>query len=346
MIARRPLLRALPATTLATTLAAPALAQGSGGPIQPSAPFGAPAIGPRFPDRPLRLVIPFAPGGGTDAFARRIATRLGQELGQNVVPDNRAGASGAIGMADVLRARPDGYTLVFAGASTHSLYPLVVARPQYDPLVDFSPVALVGANSVCVIARSDVATSLTQLVALAKARPGQLRFANPGTGTYVHMVGEYLKHEVRADWLPVPYRGNGPAMVDLLAGQIDAATDTVVTSLPHHREGKVKMLAVCSRERSALAPDVPTVAEVLGLPGFEAALWSMLAVRAGTPPELVVRLHDATLKALADPAFQRDLIEAGIEPSPPATPDQVADFVRAETEKWRPIVAATGVKLE
>jgi tripartite-type tricarboxylate transporter receptor subunit TctC len=188
-----------------------------------------------------------------------------------------------------------------AGASTHSLYPLVVARPQYDPLVDFSPVALVGANSVCVIARSDVATSLTQLVALAKARPGQLRFANPGTGTYVHMVGEYLKHEVRLDWLPVPYRGNGPAMVDLLAGQIDAATDTVVTSLPHHREGKVKILAVCSRERSPLAPEVPTVAEALGLPGFEAALWSMLAVRAGTPPELVARLHDATLKVLADP---------------------------------------------
>jgi tripartite-type tricarboxylate transporter receptor subunit TctC len=250
-------------------------------------------------------------------------------------------------MADVLRARPDGYTLAFAGASTHSLYPLVVARPQYDPLVDFSPVALVGANSVCVIARSEVASSLTELVALARARPGQLRFANPGTGTYVHMVGEYLRHEAgRLDWLPVPYRGNGPAMVDLLAGQIDAATDTVVTSLPHHREGKVKMLAVCSRERSPLAPEVPTVAEALGLPGFEAALWSMLAVRAGTPAELVVRLHDATLKTLADPTFQRDLIEAGIEPSPPFTPDQVADFVRAETEKWRPIVAATGVKLE
>jgi tripartite-type tricarboxylate transporter receptor subunit TctC len=299
-----------------------------------------------FPDRPLRLVIPFAPGGGTDAFARRIATRLGQELGQNVVPDNRAGASGAIGMADVLRARPDGYTLVFAGASTHSLYPLVVARPQYDPLVDFSPVALVGANSVCVIARSDVATSLTQLVALAKARPGQLRFANPGTGTYVHMVGEYLAYRARLEWLAVPYRGNGQAMIDMLAGQVDAGTDTVITSLPHHREGKVRILAVTSAARSPLLPEVPTVAEALNLPGFEAVLWSMLAVRAGTPPDLVRQLHDATLRALADRTFRDDLSQGGIEASPPLSPAQVQDFIRAETEKWRPIVAATGVRLD
>jgi len=323
MIPRRPLL-------LSGLLgAAPALAQGG------------------FPDRPLRLVIPFPPAGGTDAFARRIATRLAQELGQPVVADNRTGASGAIGMAEVLRAKPDGYTLAFGGASTHALYPLVVAKPQYDPLVDFAPVALVGGNTVCVVARADVAMDLPALAAQARARPGQLRFANPGTGTYVHMVGEYLRWEAgRLDWLPVPYRGNGPAMVDLLAGQIDAVTDTVVTSLAHHREGRVRMLGVTSRQRSPLAPEVPTVAEALRLPGFEAALWSLLAVRAGTPPELVARLHQATLKALADPLFQRELTDAGIEPSPPASPEQVLAFIRAETEKWRPIVAATGVRLE
>ncbi len=300
-----------------------------------------------FPDRPLRLVIPFAPGGGTDAFARRIAIRLGQELGQNVVPDNRTGASGAIGMADVLRARPDGYTLVFGGASTHSLYPLVVGKPQYDPLVDFTPVALVGANTVCVVARSEVATDLPTLVAKARANPGQLRFANPGTGTYVHMVGEYLRYAAgRLDWLAVPYRGNGPAMVDMLAGLIDAATDTVVTTLPHHREGKVRILAVTSAQRSPLLPEVPTVAEVLGLPGFEAALWSMLAVRAGTPPELVQRLHDATLRAMADRGFQDELKQGAIEASPPMSPAEVLAFMRAEMEKWRPIVAATGVRLD
>jgi tripartite-type tricarboxylate transporter receptor subunit TctC len=322
VIGRRPLLLATPA------LAAPALAQGS------------------FPDRPLRLVIPFAPGGGTDAFARRIATRLGQELGQNVVADNRTGASGAIGMAEVLRARPDGYTLVFGGASTHSLYPLVVARPQYDPLSDFTPVALVGANTVCVVARSDVAMDLPALAAKARANPGRLRFANPGTGTYVHMVGEYLAHRAGLQWLAVPYRGNGPAMIDMLAGQVDAGTDTVVTSLPHHRVGKVRIIAVTSAQRSPLLPEVPTVAEALSLPGFEATLWSMLAVRAGTPPELVQQLHQATLRALADRGFQEELKQGGIEASPPMPPSEVLAFMRAEMEKWRPIVAATGVRLE
>ena len=313
---------------LASALAAPALAQ------EP------------FPNRPLRLVIPFPPGGGTDAFARRIATRLGQELGQNVVADNRTGASGAIGMAEVLRARPDGYTLVFGGASTHSLYPLVVARPQYDPLADFTPVALVGANTVCVIARADVATDMAALAARARANPGQLRFANPGTGTYVHMVGEYLAHRAGLRWLAVPYRGNGPGMIDMLAGQVDAGTDTVVTSLPHHREGQVRILAVTSARRSPLLPEVPTVAEALGLADFEAALWSMLAVRAGTPPELVQQLHAATLRALADRAFQEDLKQGGIEASPPMAPAEVLAYMRAETEKWRPIVAAPGVTLE
>ncbi len=314
-----------------------------------AAPFATPALAQPnpFPDRPLRLIIPFPPGGGTDAFARRIATRLGQELGQNVVADNRTGASGGIGMLEAMRARPDGYTLVFSGASTHALYPLVVARPQYNPMADFVPVALVGANTVCVVARAEVATDLPALVALARARPGQIRFANPGTGTYVHMVGEYLRYAAgRLDMLAVPYRGNGPSMIDMLAGQVDAGTDTVVTSLAHHREGKVRMLAVTSRQRSPLAPEVPTVIEALGLPDFEAALWSMLAVRAGTPPDIVSRLHEATMKALADPAFQEDLKQAGIEGSPPASPAQVAAFINAETEKWRPIVAATGVKLD
>jgi len=221
-----------------------------------------------------------------------------------------------------------------------------VAKPQYDPLVDFAPVALVGGNTVCVVARADVAMDLPALAAQARARPGQLRFANPGTGTYVHMVGEYLAYRARLEWLAVPYRGNGQAMIDMLAGQVDAGTDTVITSLPHHREGKVRILAVTSAARSPLLPEVPTVAEALNLPGFEAVLWSMLAVRAGTPPDLVRQLHDATLRALADRTFRDDLSQGGIEASPPLSPAQVQDFIRAETEKWRPIVAATGVRLD
>jgi tripartite-type tricarboxylate transporter receptor subunit TctC len=324
MMRRRPLLW----SALAGAAAAPAAAQSG------------------FPDRPLRLVIPFPPAGGTDAFARRIGTRLAQELGQPVVADNRTGGSGAVGMGDVLRARADGYTLAFGGASTHALYPLVVAKPLYDPLVDFTPVALVGGNTVCVVARADVAMDLPALAAKARAQPGQLRFANPGTGTYVHMVGEYLAYRARLEWLAVPYRGNGQAMIDMLAGQVDAGTDTVITSLPHHREGKVRIIAVTSAQRSPLLPDVPTVAEALDLPGFDAVLWSMLAVRAGTPPDLVQHLHDATLRVLADPAFRAELSQGGIEASPPLASGAVQDFIRAETEKWRPIVAATGVRLD
>jgi len=299
-----------------------------------------------FPDRPLRLVIPFPPAGGTDAFARRLGSRLAQELGQPVVADNRVGGSGAVGMLEVLRARPDGYTLAFGGASTHALYPLVVGRPLYDPLRDFTPIALAGGNTVCVVARSDVAADLPALAAKARAAPGRLRFANPGTGTYVHMVGEYLAYRAGLEWLAVPYRGNGQAMIDMLAGQVDAGTDTVITSLPHHREGKVRILAVTSAARSPLLPEVPTVAEALNLPGFDAVLWSLLAVRADTPEDIVQRLNAATLRALADRTFQEELKQGGIEASPPLPPAEVLAFIRAETEKWRPIVAATGVRLD
>ena len=300
-----------------------------------------------FPDRPLRLVVPFPPGGGTDAFARRIAARLGQELGQSVVVENRTGAAGAIGMQEVLRSRPDGYTLVFGGASTHALYPLVFSRPQYDPVADFTQVALLGANTVCFLARPGVAESLPALIEKARARPGQLRFGSPGAGTYVHLAGEYLRHAAGGvDMLHVPYRGNGPAMIDLLAGNIDAVVDTVVSSLPHHQEGRVRMLAVASLQRSPLAPEVPTVQEALGLQGFEAALWSLLAVRRGTPAPLVAALHAATMRALAAPDFQAELRAAGVEPAAPMSPEQVADYVRAEQAKWRPIVEATGVRME
>ena len=302
---------------------------------------------PWAPERPVRLVVPFPPGGGTDAFARRFAARLGPELGQPVVVENRTGAAGAIGMQEVLRARPDGHTLVFGGASTHALYPLVVARPQYDPVEDFAQVALLGANTVCIIARHGVAEDLAGLLAEARRRPGQLRFGSPGAGTYVHLAGAYLLHAAGAvEMLHVPYRGNGPAMIDLLAGNIDAVVDTVVSGVPHHREGRVRMLAVASLARSPLAPEVPTVAEAIGLAGFEAALWSLIAVRRGTPEPVVAALHAATLRALAAGETRAEFRDAGIEPAPPMPPAAVEAFVRAEQAKWRPIVAATGTRLE
>lgn len=300
-----------------------------------------------FPERPLRLVVPYPPGGGTDAFARRFAARLGRVLDQPVIVENRTGAAGAIGVQEVLRNRPDGYTLLFGGASTHALYPLVFARPQYDPIADLDQVALLGANTVCFIARHGVATDLAGLVAEARRRPGELRFGSPGAGTYVHLAGEYLRHAAGGvDMLHVPYRGNGPAMIDLLAGNIDAVVDTVVSGLSHHQEGRVRMLAVASLQRSPLAPEVPTVVEALGLPDFEAVLWSLLAVRQGTPSLLVTALHAASRRALEAPDFQAELRGAGIEPAAAMSPEQVAAYVRAEQAKWRPIVEATRVRME
>jgi tripartite-type tricarboxylate transporter receptor subunit TctC len=300
-----------------------------------------------FPERPLRLIVPYPPGGGTDAFGRRVAARLSQELGQPVVVENKTGAAGAVGMLEVLRARPDGYSMVFGGASTHALYPLIFAKPQYDPVEDFMPVALVGANTVCFMARNGVATDLPGLLAEARRVPGQLRFGSPGAGTFVHLAGEYLLHAAgRVEMLHVPYRGNGPAMVDLLAGNIDAVADTIVSGLQHHQEGRVRMLAVASLRRSPLAPDVPTVAEVLGLPNFETSLWSLLAVRRDTPAALVAALHAAARKALEATDFQAELRAAGIEPAPVMSPEEVGAYVRAEQAKWRPIVEATGVRME
>jgi tripartite-type tricarboxylate transporter receptor subunit TctC len=321
------------------------LAGAAAGAAAPAARALAQAAG--FPGRPLRLVVPYPPGGGTDAFARRFAARLGRELGQPVVVENRTGAAGAVGVLEVLRARPDGHTLVFGGASTHALYPLVFARPQYDPVEDLAQVALVGANTVCLIARHGVAADLAGLLAEARRRPGELRFGSPGAGTFVHLAGEYLLHAAGGvEMLHVPYRGNGPAMIDLLAGTIDAVVDTVVGGLAHHREGRVRMLAVASLRRSPLAPEVPTVAEALGLPGFEAELWSLVAAPRGTPAAVVAALHAAARRALEAPDFAAELRAAGVEPAPAMSPGEVAAYVAAEQAKWRPVVEATGVRVE
>jgi tripartite-type tricarboxylate transporter receptor subunit TctC len=300
-----------------------------------------------LPDRGLRLVVPFAAGGNTDIFARRYAARLGTEVGQPVVVENRTGAAGAIGTQEVLRARPDGTALLFGGASTHAIFPLMAVRPPYDPVQDFAPVALLGASSVCFAARPEIAADLPALAARMRREPGRLRFGTPGTGSFLHMAAEMLRMEAGGlDAVHVPYRGSAPAMADLLAGHIDWVSDTLGTSLQHHQEGRVRMLAIASAARSPLAPEVPTVAEALGLPRFEASLWNMVLLRAGTPAPLVLGLHAATLRVLADPDFQAGLRAAAIEPAPAAGPEELGQFLRAELAKWAPVVAASGVRIE
>jgi tripartite-type tricarboxylate transporter receptor subunit TctC len=327
-------------------LAAPFVVQAGAGPTTLLLPRPAAAQG-WMPDRALRLVVPYPAGGGTDVFARRVAARLGPALGQPIVVENRTGASGAIGVAEVLRSRADGLTLLFGGASTHAILPLVAVPPPYDPLRDLASVALVGANSVCVAVRPEVAADLPALVARARREPGQLRYGHPGNGTFVHLASMATRLALGGiDLLAVPYRGNGPAMTDLLAGSIEGVMDTLATTLEHHRQGRIRILAVCSTERSPLAPEVPTVAEVAPAPGFEASLWNVLAVRAGTPAPVITALHAAAMRALGTAEAQAELRAAAIEPASWVAPAVIDAFVRRESARWAPIVAAAEVRLE
>lgn len=319
--------RALFAASLATSHATPALAQ-------------------TWPDRPLRMIVPFPPGGATDVFARRLAARLPASLSQPVVIENRAGAAGAIGTLEAARARPDGLTMLFGTASTLGLYPLLAERPQFDPLRDFLPVAIPGAATVAFVVRPGVAESLPALVAAARARPGALRYGSPGTGSYLHMSFELFKREAGVDIEHVPYRGSAPAMADLLGGHLDALTDTVATALEQHRSGRVRMLAVASRARSPLVPEVPTVAEVLNLPGFEAALWLAVMLPLSTPEPIRMRLAEAINVTLRASDFRTEMEAAGFEVGDGLSPAQSGDYIAAEQAKWRPIVAATGARLQ
>ena len=299
-----------------------------------------------FPDRPLRMIVPFPPGGATDVFARRLAARLPQQLGQPVIVENRAGAAGAIGTLEAARARPDGHTLLFGTASTLGLYPLLAERPQFDPLRDFLPVAIPGAATVAFVVRPGVAETLPSLVAAARARPGALRYGSPGTGSYLHMSFELFKREARVDIEHVPYRGSAPAMADLLGGHLDALTDTVATALEQHRSGRVRILAVASARRSPLILEVPTVAEALNLPGFEAAVWLAVMLPMGTPEPIRTRFAEAVNAALRPAEFRLELEAAGFEVGGTLSPAQAGDYIAAEQAKWRPIVAATGARIE
>jgi tripartite-type tricarboxylate transporter receptor subunit TctC len=309
-------------------------------------PLATPALAQTWPDRPLRMIVPFPPGGATDVFARRLAARLPAQLGQPVVVENRAGAAGAIGTLEAARARPDGLTMLFGTASTLGLYPLLAERPRFDPLRDFLSVAIPGAATVAFVVRPGVAESLPALVATARTRPGALRYGSPGTGSYLHMSFELFKREARVDIEHVPYRGSAPAMAELLGGHLDALTDTVATTLEQHRSGRARMLAVASSARSPLVPEVPTVAEALGLSGFEAAVWLAVMLPVGTPEAIRARLAEAITATLAVAEFRAELEAAGFEVGGRLSPAQSRDYIAAEQAKWRPIVAATGARLE
>jgi tripartite-type tricarboxylate transporter receptor subunit TctC len=297
-----------------------------------------------YPTKPITLVAAFAPGGGTDTAARLIAKELAVELGQPVVVDNRAGAGGAIGATSVARAAPDGYTLLLGTGSELVVLPAVKAKPPYDTLKEFEPVAEIGTVSLVLVAHPSVqANTVKELIVLARANPGQLTYASFGLGSTNHLIGEFFTARTGTDLLHVPYKGSAAAATDLISGQVKLAFETMAVALPLVRGGKIKALATLSPERSALAPDVPTMTES-GVALATEGWMGVLAPR-NTPPAIVDRLSKATNKVLAMPAVRDAFSERGVKVVT-VTPQQFGEFITAEVKEWTEVVKASGVQVE
>jgi len=288
------------------------------------------------------MVVAFAPGGIADFAARSIAPRLAETLAVPVVVENRAGAGGIIGAELVAKSAPDGYTLLVTSIS-HTINPSVVKSLPYDTQRDFTPVMLIAdAPNVLVLHPSVPATTLAELIALAKAKPNELNYASSGIGTSTHLCGELFKTMAGVELQHVPYKGGGPAVADLLGGQVQLMFATLPTVLEHVRAGKLRALGVTTAQRFAGAPDIPTIAEA-GLPGYDVSGWSGLFAPARTPREAIDRLAAETAKILADPALKQRFLAQGAQPAV-KMPDEFAAFVDAEIQKWRQVAAASGMQ--
>jgi tripartite-type tricarboxylate transporter receptor subunit TctC len=303
-----------------------------------------PAAG--FPARTIRIVVPFPPGGVTDRLARMVAQKMQEHWGQPAVVENRPGASGMIAAEAVAKSAPDGYTLMMGHIGTHAINVSLFSKLPYDPVKDFAPVSLlVSVPNVLLVHPSVPANSVQELVALAKARPGTLNFASPGSGTSGHMSAELFKSLAGIDIVHVPYKGPGPALQDLVAGQVNMLFDTVASSMPQVRGGKLKGLAVTTRERSAIAPDVPTMAES-GVAGYEIAPWFAAYAPAGTPPAVVNKLQAEMARILGLPEVRTAFVDQQGMTLIASSPAELGAHTQREIAKWAQVVKATGAKAE
>jgi len=301
---------------------------------------------PRYPSRPLRLIVPFAPGGATDLFARKFAERAAANFGQPVVVENRGGAGGIIGSAEVARAAPDGYTALFGTASTHGVNPSMMVNPAYDALRDYAHVAIVGtAPLVIAVHPSFPAQNLREMVEAVRARPGQYAYSTAGVGTITHLAFESLKQQQGLDVAHLAYRGSSPALTDVLAGNVPLFLETFGPLIPHHRAGRIRIIAVLAANRSAVMPDIPTAAEV-GIANMEFGTFNVLCLPAATPQAAVSALHVATNATMRNEQLRRELLDLAIEAVADSTPDSARAYVQREIEKWAPLVRASGAKIE
>ena len=298
-----------------------------------------------WPAKPIRLVIPFPAGGSTDIVGRLIAEKLSQSLGQPVVVDNRGGAGGTTGSDVVAKAAPDGYTLLMGTSSTHAIAPALYPKLPYDVARDFAPITLLGTATILMVVHPSVpAKSVTEFVALAKSKPGQLMFGSTGNGSVSHLTAEHFKTASGIDMQHVPYKGDTPMTLDLVAGRLHVAFGTAVAFLPQVQAGKLNALAVTDAKPSPVAPQLPTVA-ASGLAGFEALQWFGLLAPAGTSKDILTRLHSEVAKALQLPEVQERLQGLGMQ-IVGGSPDQFGSFMRSESVKWGRIVRDSGAKVD
>jgi len=298
-----------------------------------------------YPVKPIRLVVTSPPGGSQDFLARLLGQSLAPALGQTVLVDNRTGASGIIGIDFVAKAAPDGYTLLLGGGGPMTMVPALHSKLPFDPVRDFAPITLVAAGSFALVVHPSVpAGSVRELIALAKARPGALNFGSSGVGASPHIAAELFKSTMQIHLVHVPYKGVGPALADLVAGQVDLMFADVHLVAPHAKSGRLRALAVTSRERSGVMPELPTMSEA-GARGYVMGNWFGVLAPAATVPEIINRLHAEIGKILSGASLRERFATQGIEPRP-STPDQFAVHIRTELERWRKFFKTANIKLE
>src|SRR5882672_5406837 len=300
----------------------------------------------KYPSRPVRLVIPFAPAGPTDIIGRMVAEKMTTLLGQTMLVDNKAGAAGSIGAVEVKNAKPDGYTFLFAPSSTHAINPTAFVKPLYDPIKDFTPISSICVNPLVLVVNPSMPDTVLGLVELMKKNPGKYSYGSSGAGSILHLAAEYLKREVGGmDVEHVPYKGSMPALQDMMSGNVAWMFETFSTTLQLHRAGKVRILAYAHAKRAVIAPEIPTMIEA-GIPGYEAYTFNLILGPAGMPQPVVDTLDQASRKLMKDHEMVKFLEDIAAVPTTDTTPERTAKFIKDEIAKWAPVIRAAGVKIE
>jgi tripartite-type tricarboxylate transporter receptor subunit TctC len=300
----------------------------------------------KYPERTIRLIVPFAAAGPTDIIGRKVAEKLTAMLGQTVIVENKAGAAGSIGAVEGKNAKPDGYTFLFATSSTHAINPTAFVKPQYDAIKDFTPISSICVNPLVLVTHPSMPDSVPGLVELMKKNPGKYSYASSGNGSILHLATEYFKREVGGiDVVHVPYRGSGPALQDVLTGTVAWMFETFSTTLQHHRSGKLRILGYAHAQRAPIAPDIPTMIET-GVKGYEAYTFNLILGPAGTPKEVVDTIDQASRKLMADKEMIKFLEDIAAVPTADTSPERTAKFIKDEITKWAPVIKAADVRIE